>query len=378
MRTDEADSAEEAIATLLRRMGPINHASRENAQKLDAAGVFPSEDVAALARAGVLRAAVPTLLGGLGIGTEPSRAAATAAVLHLLGSGSISLGRIYEAHLNAIRLVMRHGDAFQRRAAARDACAGHLYGLWVTDAADGLQFTRTASGIELYGHKQFCSAAGHATRAVVTATSPEGERFLLRLKLQRGEVVQKLPAGLQGVRSACTGCVDFTGTVHAAEAVFGGPDAYLSEPDFTAGAWRASAVTSGGLSALVDAVRAELTFRGRADQPEQRERLGRMLIHAQTARLWLLHVAPIAEDADRNPEFAAVTVNLARIAIEAACLETIQLAQRSLGLSALMRRNPVELICRDLATYLRQPAPDEALNEAAGYFAANPLPIGLS
>jgi hypothetical protein len=377
MRTDEADSAEEAVAALLSRMGPVTHASRANAQELDADGGFPSDDVAALASAGALRAVVPTLLGGLGIGTEPSRAAATAAVLHLLGSGSISLGRIYEAHLNAIRLVMRYGDAFQRRAVARDARAGHLHALWVTDAADGLHFIRTSSGIELRGRKQFCSAAGYATRAVVTATSPDGERFLMRLKLQCGEVVQNLPAALQGVRSACTGCVDFSGATHAAEAVFGGPDAYLREPEFSAGAWRASAITSGGLSALVEAVRAELTARGRADRPEQRERLGRMLIHAQTAQLWLLHVAPIAEDADRNPELAAATVNLARIAIEAACLDTIQLAQRSLGLSAFMRRNPVELICRDLATYLRQPAPDEALNEAAGYFATHPPPIGL-
>ena len=377
MRTDEADSAEEAIAALLARLEPVIRASRTHARSLDADGGFPSEDVAALASAGALRAVVPTLLGGLGIGTEPSRAAATAAVLHLLGSGSISLGRIYEAHLDAIRLVMRHGDAFQRRAAAQDARAGHLYALWVTDADDGLHFTRTSKGIELRGRKQFCSAAGHATRAVVTATDKQGERFLLLLPLQRGEVVHSLPAALQGVRSACTGCVDFTGTAHAAESVFGGPDAYMTEPDFSAGAWRASAVTAGGLSALVAAVRAELTSRGRADQPEQRERLGRMLIHAQTARLWLLHAAPIAEDAGRNPEFATATVNLARIAIEAACLDTIQLAQRSLGLSALMRGNPAELICRDLATYLRQPAPDEALNEAAGHFSAHPPPIGL-
>lgn len=377
MRTDDADSAEEAVAALLTRLEPVVRASSAHARTLDADGGFPSDDVAALARAGALRAVVPTLLGGLGIGTEPGRAAATAAVLHLLGSGSISLGRIYEGHLNAMRLVMRHGDAFQRRAAARDARAGQLCALWVTDADDGLHFIRTSRGIELRGRKQFCSAAGHATLAVVTAASPEGERFLLRLPLRRGEVVHQLPSALQGVRSACTGCVDFTGVAHAADAVFGGPDAYLSEPDFSCGAWRSSAVASGGLSALVEAVRTELAGRGRADKPEQRERLGRMLINAQAARLWLLHAAPIAEDADRNPELAAATVHLARIAIEAASLDTIQLAQRSLGLSAFLRGNPVELICRDLATYLRQPAPDEALNEAAGYFAANPLSIGL-
>src|SRR5580658_719452 len=104
MRTDEADSAEEAVAALLTRLQPVIRASSAHARTLDEVGGFPTDDVAALARAGALRAVVPTLLGGLGIGTEPGRAAATAAVLHLLGSGSISLGRIYEAHLNAVRL----------------------------------------------------------------------------------------------------------------------------------------------------------------------------------------------------------------------------------------------------------------------------------
>jgi hypothetical protein len=46
------------------------------------------------------------------------------------------------------------------------------------------------------------------------------------------------------------------------------------------------------------------------------------------------------------------------------------LVQRSLGLSAFLRSNPVERMCRDLATYLRQPAPDEAFAVAAAYFTA--------
>jgi alkylation response protein AidB-like acyl-CoA dehydrogenase len=102
-----------------------------------------------------------------------------------------------------------------------------------------------------------------------------------------------------------------------------------------------------------------------------------MFINAQTARLWLPHVAPIAEDPGRAPEHATASVNLARIAIEAACVHSMQLAQRSLGLSAFLVGNPVERICRDLATYLRQPAPDEALRGAARHFAANAPGYGL-
>jgi hypothetical protein len=37
-------------------------------------------------------------------------------------------------------------------------------------------------------------------------------------------------------------------------------------------------------------------------------------------------------------------------------------------LAAFLEANPVERIMRDLGTYLRQPAPDEALTEAANWF----------
>jgi len=52
----------------------------------------------------------------------------------------------------------------------------------------------------------------------------------------------------------------------------------------------------------------------------------------------------------------------------------MQLAQRSLGLAAFVRPHPVERLCRDLATYLRQPAMDMVLDEAATYFADRDLP----
>jgi alkylation response protein AidB-like acyl-CoA dehydrogenase len=372
MRTDNADSAEEAAAALLARMAPVLARARENAQLLDQDASFPIDDVEALRHSGALAAVVPTLLGGLGLGTEPARSAATSALLQAVGGASIALGRIMEGHVNAVRLVMRNGSPAQCRAIAADARAGHLFALWVTDGPEPLRYSNSSAGIALQGGKHFCSAAGYASRAVVTAANAAGETRLLVLPLQCGERVRPLPAGMQGVRSATTARVCFDGVCHPADALFGPADIYLSEPEFSAGAWRASAVTAGALAALVEAARAELAARGRADNPDQSARLGRMFIHAGSARLWVRHAAEFAEDADRQPEFAVATVNLARIAIESACLETIALVQRSLGMSAFLRNNPVERMARDLATYLRQPAPDEALHAAAKYFTEHP------
>lgn len=372
------ENTDARIAALLARLADLAGPAQANAQRLDPEGGFPSADVDALRAAGALHAVVPAMLGGLGIGTEAQQAWATAHCLHLIGGGSLALGRIFEGHLNAVRLVMRIGKAAQRRACAADAQAGHLHALWVTDGADPVRYISTAGGIELAGEKIPCSGAGQATRAVVTALDPSGGTRLLLLPLGRGEIVGNLPAGLQGVRGAATGRVDFTGIRHEADAVFGAAGDYLREPDFSTGAWRASAVAAGGLASLVEAARAELVARGRAGHPQQRERLGRMFVHEQAAWLWLRNVAPIAENADGDPDHAVASVNLARIAIEQASLDTIQLVQRSLGLSAFVQSNPVERICRDLATYLRQPAADEVLAGAAAYFTDHPPGSGLA
>jgi hypothetical protein len=93
------------------------------------------------------------------------------------------------------------------------------------------------------------------------------------------------------------------------------------------------------------------------------------MIACETARLWIQQAARTAEDPVADSDHAVAYVGLARIAIEAASLDAMRLAQRSLGLSAFRQGNPVERICRDLSTYLRQPAPDEVLTDAAAYFA---------
>lgn len=98
------------------------------------------------------------------------------------------------------------------------------------------------------------------------------------------------------------------------------------------------------------------------------------MIACETSRLWVQQAARIAEDLHSDPGKVVAYTGLARIAVESACLDAMRLVQRSLGLAAFRRGTPVERICRDLATYLRQPAPDEVLTEAAAHFADHRLP----
>jgi hypothetical protein len=45
----------------------------------------------------------------------------------------------------------------------------------------------------------------------------------------------------------------------------------------------------------------------------------------------------------------------------------IGLAQRCAGLSGMLMGSPIEAACRDIATYLRQPALDETFEEAVAH-----------
>jgi alkylation response protein AidB-like acyl-CoA dehydrogenase len=357
------DAARGALCSAVAALVP---AMQARACALDEDGAFPSEDFSRLAEENLLLAAFPERFGGLGLGSEAVGNEALSDLLRLLGRGHLAIGRLFEAHVNAVALLSRYGDTSQISRAARDAAQGQLFGLWVTDPReDGLR--ADASGV-LHGGKAFCSGAGYAGRAVVTAVAADGTTRLAYLSTATARA-QKLEGRMQGVRAAMTGRVSFEGCKIDEQDWIGTQGDYLREPDFSAGAWRTSAVTCGGLEALTELAMRHLVARGRAADPHQQARMGRVWIAKETALLWLERAANAAKSAFSGGDVSEIvaTVNFARIAIEAACLEAMTLIERSLGLAAFLHPDPIERVRRDLATYLRQPAPDDVLTEAAGH-----------
>lgn len=352
------------VSELFERIGALVPELQEEAARLDQEAAFPFESMAKLRVAGLLMATLPAELGGSGLhGAAGARDLFR--LLHLLGKANLAIGRVFEAHVNAIELVRRYGTLDQMRAVAQAAQMGDLFALWVTDPPNNwLHLDET---LILRGEKWFCSAAGAAQRSLVTTETEAGAQMLL-VAIEPAARVTDQGVKLAGMRAATTGSVDLSGMAVTADALIGEPGDYLREPVFSTGAWRSAAVALGGLAALIETARAELRARGRADQPYQQMRFGQTVIAHETGRLWLLQAALQAESAAEPGEDAVAYVNLARTAVEAACLDAMRLIQRSLGLSAFMQGSPAERIARDLAAYLRQPAPDEALAEAAGYF----------
>ena len=109
--------------------------------------------------------------------------------------------------------------------------------------------------------------------------------------------------------------------------------------------------------------------------PNSEPALAKHYIALETARMWVHRAALLGEASEGDAGDIANTVNLTRIAVETAGLDIIRLVQRSLGLTAFRAGTLTELLFRDLATYLRQPAPDIVLDEAAAHFTTRDLPM---
>jgi alkylation response protein AidB-like acyl-CoA dehydrogenase len=357
---------------LLRSARDVAEKAFARAADYDEDGAYPAADVAALHESGLLTAVLPAKCGGAGLtGLSLSE------VLRSIGSGSLPLGRLFEGHVNALELVLRYGNRQRVELIAEEARAGKLCGVWNTDDANGLRLIHRHGRSWLEGRKILASGAGHIQRPLVTATDENGRRLIVLPKLGAPDQADLSRWAAQGMRASATGTVDFTGTEIAPLEIVGNEGDYERQPWFSVGAWRFAAVHLGGMERLFDLLRRHLQDTNRGQDPHQAARLSRAAMAVETARLWVAQAASVAEAplGSRAPEQLVAYVNLARLAVEAAALELMQLVQRSVGLQAFLRPNPIERISRDLATYLRQPGPDRALTDAASWILAQPVGV---
>lgn len=358
-------------ARLLQRCArEVGERAFARAEAHDEDGSYPVEDVVALHECGLSAAVLPVRSGGVelsGLGLSEA--------LQSIGSGSLPLGRLFEGHVNALELVLRYGERGQVDLVADEVRKGKLFGVWNTDDSDNLLLVHRRGRHCLVGRKVLASGAGHIERPLVTATDEEGRRLMVLPKLRASDRADVSSWTAQGMRASATGTVDFTGVEIDPIEIVGGAGDYERQPWFSGGAWRFAAVQLGGMERLFDLLRRHLQETNRGQDAHQAARLGKSAMAIETARLWVAHAASITEapSDSRAPEQLVAYVNLARLAVETAALDLMQLVQRSVGLKAFLRPNPIERISRDLATYLRQPGPDRALTDAAAWILPQPV-----
>jgi alkylation response protein AidB-like acyl-CoA dehydrogenase len=278
-------------------------------------------------------------------------------LLASIGRGDLSVGRIFEGHVNALFLIEKFGTAAQCKRYRDLATSGRILGVWNTDMPHE---PVRLQNMRLRGKKNFASGVDGLSHAVITASIAEG-RLMIVVPVA-GLPIDRSWWRPLGMRASGSHVVDFTGMGIESDWILGGCNDYDREPWFSAGAIRFAAVHVGGMHAVFDAAVKHLRATQRTADPYQLHRLGQMGLAVESGYAWLERAAKYWAEPECSLGDGIVTIaNAARLAIEGLALTVLEEAERSVGAAGLIAPHPLERLIRDLRTYLRQPNPDGAL-----------------
>lgn len=284
--------------------------------------------------------------------------------LIVLAEVNLPLARLYEGHVNALRLVDTLCDRPVQAEVRALTNAGALLGVW---GAEG-EVSLGVEGGRLVGGKRFASGLGTVSHAVVTVGKGEDVRLAL---LDVSDPARHRPETWRktGMRATVSGDFDADGLPASALRWVGAPGRYLEEPGFVGGVWRIAAVQLGGTLGLLRAAADYLRAAGRLEAEAQVARLAPVLTRALAAGAFVRRAAEVAEGpAGRaEPERAASLSAQARLLTEEVGQDTIAAVERSVGLAHFDEDASSGRIARDLATYMRQAARDAFLQRAGAW-----------
>ena len=353
-RVDSAEPLLERVTTLHGRLSSLG-------DRYDASPVFPADSVQTLIGADLHRTFAPVSSGGEAFDDEREQALAILGVLRRIGRADLSLGRLYEGHVNAMKLYDWYGSPEQKAWLGSVLSKGAMFGVWATEPAPGVSLGRGPEGLRLDGAKSFATGAGGLAFALVTAQPEQGAR---RLVVVPADITARADLSgwrVRGMRATGSGTYNLTDLRPDPRDLLGEPGDYDLDPRFTAGAWRFCAAQLGGVEGLLIEMRSALSDTARAD-PLQRARFAQAVAATRTAGLWVREAALRAATNDLDaPDFARMT----RGVVERSALDVMELAARGVGTRSAFDGQRIDKITRDLSLYLRQAGPDYARDQAA-------------
>ena len=172
----------------------------------DSVEKFPVETLRKIAENALLTAPLPKKFGGFDLGLESGTNYALLQILKHLGRGNLVAGRVYEGHFNALLLIKLFGSQEQIERFSLDAKNGKLFGVWNTQANDGVKiFPLENDKFRLEGAKTFATGIDFVTRPIVNGAMPDGGWQMTIVPLDEVETKTDAswwnPMGMRATRS---------------------------------------------------------------------------------------------------------------------------------------------------------------------------------
>ncbi|WP_328345571.1 acyl-CoA dehydrogenase [Micromonospora sp. NBC_00421] len=257
-----------------------------------------------------------------------------------LGRADLTLARLGEGHADALAILAELGttiDPGWRR---------EPWGVWAAVPAS-VTATRDGDRWRLTGDRPWCSGAGLLSRALLTATAPDGVR-LFAVEVDSAGVTplaDTWPA--VGMAASDSRTVSFDGVTAVA---VGGPGSYTARPGFWHGGLGVAACWYGGAVGIADTLYA--AARHRRLGPHAMAHLGAVDAVLTAARAVLFAAA---DEIDANPSSDADRLaHQVRATVEAAATTVLDRVGRALGAGPLCRDARHARRVADLTVYLRQ------------------------
>jgi alkylation response protein AidB-like acyl-CoA dehydrogenase len=361
MKTDVGSDGPGAIDEIVARLVANAEELATLGAYYDAVAGYPTKSVQILVREGLHRIFACPASGGIAFVSDRAENTALLQVLRIIGRADLSLGRLFEGHVNALKLFAWYGNECQTREMAEILRQGNMFGVWATEPPPGVTLQRDGVRWRLNGRKSFATGAGSLAYAVVTAQPDSGPRRMVIVRADKPSRTDLSGWRVRGMRATTSGTYDLSGIEPTAPDFLGAAGDYDREPRFTAGAWRFAAVQLGGIEALLIETRAAMSASARND-PLQRLKFAKAVEATRTAYLWVREAASRA--ADELPDAKAL-VQMTRGVVERAGLDVMELAARIIGTRSAFEGQRIDKISRDLSLYLRQGGPDHARDQAA-------------
>jgi len=339
----------------------------------DIADVTPVEEFKLLAKAGLLKITLPNQL----LDFKQKHTKKLLQLLKEVGKANLSVGRIFEGHINALYLVHLFATDSQKntwynKVLNNDA----LFGVWNTQTSNGVKFVPDNQHLQIAGAKTFCSGAAIVTHALITGNIDiqhrKGWQMLIMEMSKIGEAnIDKSCWKTLGMKASGSFNVDFTGYKIDNKEFLAEPGQYFKQPFFNGGAIRFAAVQLGGIEAIAEETLAYLRLLGRMEDPLQNTRIAHIMTAVTAGNLWISQAGDNFDKWVDEPAKSADLIafaNMTRTAIEETGILVMKESNECVGARGLMHPFIIERLYRDLSFYLRQPAPDATKLDIATYF----------
>ena len=298
--------------------------------------------------------------------------AATARRLIRIAGANLSVARLYEGHINALRIVEMHGSAAQTARVAEIVAKGAFLGVWGADGAEPVR----VDGHALRGAKTFASGLGTVTHAIITIAGDDAPRIGL-IDVRDASRHHPDDWAMRGMRATRSGGHDFAGIEVDEVDWIGAPGCYVTEPGFVSGVWRIAALQLGATFGLLDAARRHLGGLERMGAEAQLTRLTPPMMRALAAETFVRRAACFGESTANTatPEQGVALSAAARLLTEEIAQQTIAAVEQSVGLVHFSQGSETGRMAEDLATYLRQAARDALLLRVVRHTLDTPRPV---